>query len=666
MTTRSAPAGLVAMILIGVGLCEIVSLAVAVALMGARGGFDPVASFIIPNAPAGIAFLTCGVVIVRHRPGHPVGWLFVVGGLGNLTAAAAAGWVYYSVVAGWPVPLTQTLVTIFSASWPAGSFLAYPLALLLFPDGRLPSPRWRAAIGLQILAWTGIVLDQALHPIVEGMPAGAHSLTAVGWADALGPLWALTGFAQLASMVVVVAGVVVRYRRGDEIVRRQLLWLMLAGGAAMLSLAVYFLGHVSPLILLTFVLIPVSVGIAIARYDLLDVRLVVSRAVAYALLTATLLVGYAALVWLADLVLGSQSLGGPVVAAILIALVLNPARLWLQARVERLLYGNRRDPIRTVAAVGESLSDGNAEQTVLDTLRDALRVPYAAIRSPYAVVQSGTEVPGTEVTMLTYADRRLGELVIGLRPGQQRLGRTDRTAVAVVAAPLALALHATELARDLRASQSRLVTTREEERRRIRNDLHDGLGPALTGMAFTIDGVINVLDSDPALARAALLQLRSGVGSEIDEVRRLIERLRPPALDQLGLVGALRVQAERLQHRSTGEHLTVDVSSAAELPTLPAAAEIAAFRIATEALLNVSRHSDATRATVRIDVGDDLEIAVTDNGTGSSPWQPGLGLTSMSERARELAGVCTAGPTPHGGQVRARLPLPAGGSELVA
>ena len=217
-------------------------------------------------------------------------------------------------------------------------------------------------------------------------------------------------------------------------------------------------------------------------------------------------------------------------------MALNPARLWLQVRIERLLYGNRSDPIRTVAAVGEILRDDNAEQTVLDTLRDALRIPYAAVRSRHGDTESGIQVAETEVITLLYADRRVGELVIGLRPGQQRLGRSDRTAVEVVAAPLALALHATELSRELRASQGRLVTTREEERRHIRNYLHDGLGPTLTGMAFTIDAVNNVLDSDPALARNGLIKLRSEVTSGIDEVRRFIQGLRPPALDQLGLV----------------------------------------------------------------------------------------------------------------------------------
>ena len=298
MTTSSARSRLIASALAGVGLLEVLATVTVVVVLGGRGGFDPVASFVIPNAPAGIAFVTCGLVIVRHHSSPPdrmavPGWrarepdggdcgrVGVLLGRGRLAARGDAD--PHLRVLG---ELADRVVPRLPPRAPALSRRSTPLAA------------WRAVVVLQLLAWLGMELDQGLHPVAAGMPPRWHSWTAVGWADDLGRLWLLTGAAQLASMLAVVAGLVVRYRRGEEVVRRRLLWLMLAGGAAMISLAVFFLGQVSPLILLTFVLIPVSVGIAIVRYDLLDVRLVVSRAIAYAVLTALLLTAYVALVWL--------------------------------------------------------------------------------------------------------------------------------------------------------------------------------------------------------------------------------------------------------------------------------------------------------------------------------------------------------------------------------
>jgi two-component system, NarL family, sensor kinase len=204
------------------------------------------------------------------------------------------------------------------------------------------------------------------------------------------------------------------------------------------------------------------------------------------------------------------------------------------------------------------------------------------------------------------------------------------------------------------------VAAREEERRRLRRDLHDGLGPVLTGIAFKADAAGNTLPADPARAGELLGQLRADTTAAIGDIRRLVYGLRPPALDDLGLIGSLRQQSARLAQRPDGSSVAVELDAPEDMPLLPAAVEVAAYRIITEAMTNAARHSGATSITVRLALpeGGTLRIEVSDDGVGpGSPWQAGFGLISMRERAAELGGSCEAGPADGGGRVTASLPL---------
>jgi two-component system NarL family sensor kinase len=198
-----------------------------------------------------------------------------------------------------------------------------------------------------------------------------------------------------------------------------------------------------------------------------------------------------------------------------------------------------------------------------------------------------------------------------------------------------------------------MISAVEDERRRLRRDLHDGLGATLTGVAFAADAARNVLDADPDRAADLVAGLRRDVAAAIAEIRRLVEGLRPPAVDELGLVGALTQQATRM-HTADGRPLAVQVDVPVPLPALPAAVEVAAYRIVTEALTNVARHAGSTHAVVGLDAEDDrLRIAVRDGGAAPAEWVPGVGLTSMRERAEQLGGTFRAG----GGCVEVDLPI---------
>lgn len=250
---------------------------------------------------------------------------------------------------------------------------------------------------------------------------------------------------------------------------------------------------------------------------------------------------------------------------------------------------------------------------------------------------------------------------MGLRSRQRRLGPQDIAVLELLAGPLSVALHAMALSAALQESRVGIVAAREEERRRLRRDLHDGLGPVLTGIAFKADAASNTLTDQPGHARELLGALRADTTAAIDDIRRLVYGLRPPALDDLGLIGSLRQQSVRLAQQPDGGRVAVCLNAPDSLPPLPAAVEVAAYRIITEAMTNAARHSGATRIEVRLSLteGDRLRIEVRDDGTGpGAGWQPGVGLAAMRERTAELGGSCQAGPDPAGGgRVVALLPL---------
>jgi signal transduction histidine kinase len=214
------------------------------------------------------------------------------------------------------------------------------------------------------------------------------------------------------------------------------------------------------------------------------------------------------------------------------------------------------------------------------------------------------------------------------------------------------------LTTDLQHSRERLVTAREEERRRIRRDLHDGLGPALASLTLKLDAANNLIAHNPSVAKALLLELKGQTQAALADIRRLVYALRPPALDELGLVSALR---EHLASGHAGNGLDTVIEAPEALPPLPAAIEVAAYRIVLEAHTNAARHANAHHCKIRIWIDDALHLEIIDDGVGlPHDIRAGVGLTSMRERAAELGGTCIIEPRKGGGgsQVRAQLPLP--------
>ena len=398
--------------------------------------------------------------------------------------------------------------------------------------------------------------------------------------------------------------------------------------------------------------------VGVALPDIVDVRGVVVRVVVLGVAVVTYISVFAGAAAVLEMVGGEvPAVGVLAVVGVLVAVGFGPLQVMLRGVVDELLFGRRPDPLGAASRVAGQVGDDPV--VALRVIREALVLPYAAVREDgRELAVSGTPDTHTRAFPLEGSD---AELVVGLRPGDLSFSRDDEHVLRLVAPLLAQTMRAQALAADLQESREATITAVEEERRRLRRDLHDGLGPRLSGIAFTSDAARNLVRTDPEAADALLKQLRADTTTAIEDIRRLVYAMRPPALDELGLVRALRQQATGLRTRD-GRPLTVRLDVPDELPPLTAAVEVAAYRIVSEALANVARHSSGTMATVTMRVEPaGLALEVADDGDPAGPWRAGVGTASMRERAAELGGNLASGSTERGGRVSAVLPLGSGG-----
>ncbi|MFL6123302.1 histidine kinase [Actinophytocola sp.] len=425
---------------------------------------------------------------------------------------------------------------------------------------------------------------------------------------------------------------------------------------------------------LGFMTVPVAMSAAVLRHRALNIEVAVSRTVVYGALTIGAVGLYVAVVsaW--------SALFGPItnvwlqaVIAAGIAVLSQPVRARLQSLINRRLYGDRDDPYRVVSSLASRLEDTPAVASMLseivETVAAALRLPHMAIeiqargRSETAA-SVGTPTGELYRMPLTYHGERVGNLVVGRRSAQRELTRPDRIALAEVARHAGAAVYTARLTRDLRRSRDRLVQAREMERRRILHELHDGVGPTLAAVALGLD-VSRRTVGDTTPTGELLGRLRDELQAAIVEIRRLAHGLRPPVLDRIGLIPAIREYAGALASRTAGGDtadggVTIVLEVPSSMPKLPAPVDVAAYRIICEALTNVTRHAEANSCAVRLWIDDDLHIEVVDDGIGlPAVTNGGVGLSSMRERATELGGECLVEADHDGGtRVFATLPLP--------
>lgn len=631
---------------------------------------------VFSNTVIGLTLCAAGWPIAARRPRNPIGWLLLAGGISYASTGAGIAALACVPDAERADPWWRLAATVTNTGWTWALTLFIPLSLMLFPDGRLPTRRWRPllilpAVGAPILGALGVLSDLSRSVGVSGYGAAP----ALQYGQLGGVATMVATVAITLSYVGALMCLLVRFRHGTEQVRRQLLWVLLAMLLVVTTFVLEPLLPDSTFLLLTIALIPVAISVAVLRHQLLDIRVVFSRSLLYVLLTAGVIGVYLIVVAALDQVVRSQvALGSSVLATLLVVVAFNPLRVWVQRLVNRAVYGAREDPVRAIAAVGARLSEigdqpDDGLTDVLASLCQVMRFPYGAItvQGREIATVGGLASPlvldrsSAHVTELTRGDESFGQLVIGLRPGESRLAAADRQILDLLAGPIAVAVRGGMLSTELSRSREQVITAREEERRRLRRDLHDGLGPVLTGVVLNAEAALRLIDADPQRCAELITKLRDQTSGALTDIRRLVYDLRPPALDSLGLIGALEEYSMLLTRRADGQPLVITVQAPDPLPPLPAAVEVAAYRIVAEALTNVTRHSNATSARVTIAAHNPaaLVVSVHDDGVNvGSGWQPGVGLTSIRERAGELGGQCTIANDRTGGRVDVQLPIP--------
>ncbi|RIK37141.1 MAG: sensor histidine kinase [Chloroflexi bacterium] len=605
--------------------------------------------------------------------------------------------VYAIGIAG---PLENLERLIFGAAFHISSrfhhlFFTIPTVwlLVLFPNGRFV-PAWTRWLAGGALAW---------------IPFIVFFLPANWWMDFDGVWLYLGGFLWLLTMGLAIYAQIYRYRRMSTPTERQQTKWVVSGftfwmaGVVLLSIphtlsfnlppgqpTPWWMPVSSALWGLSLVILPVSLTIAVWRYRLWDIDVIINRTLVYGSLTAIVVGIYMLVVGSLGMLLHVRgSLFISLLGTGLVALLLQPLRERLQRAVNRLMYGERDDPYAVLSRLAQRLEATLATDNLLDiiaeTVAQALRLPYVAIAlnegghfKPIAEHCTGqgaerrsiVDEAGALTLPLVHQAEIIGQLIVAPRTPGEGFSPADQRLLADIAHQAGVAAQAARLAADLQRSRERLVTSREEERRRLRRDLHDGLGPTLASHSFQLEEALELLAGDPAsgaapdpvAATALLRDLKTQTQAMVADIRRLIYQLRPPALDELGLLGALQIQAAKL----AGANQTLRIAVAATpavLPPLPAAVEVAAYRIVLEALTNVTRHAQARTCHVYLAVSVDqpktLEVTIIDDGLGLPfQLQAGVGLISMRERAEELGGACLVEAGATGGtHVRARLPL---------
>jgi signal transduction histidine kinase len=421
---------------------------------------------------------------------------------------------------------------------------------------------------------------------------------------------------------------------------------------------------------------PLAISVALLRDRLWESTPLIRHILVAGILIACLVVVYMLIVgglgWLL------QDAGYPLIAlfaTVVIALLFHAVFRWLDRSVNRLFYGERDDPYVFFSRLGRHIEAAFVPQDVLlrifETIAQALKLPFVAIaiangQGPYIAAASGTQDEQYQLVRIPLLahHEQVGTLLCSPRQEEEALTEQDMHLLQDLALHIGAAVKAVQLSSELQRSREKLILAREEERRRLRRDLHDGLGPTLASLSQRIDAASSLVTQQTEEAVALLQTIKGQMRSTISDLRRLVYALRPPVLDEFGLISAIRDHTIPSQ-QSSGVHISL--SAPEELPPLSAATEVAAFRIVEEALTNVVRHAQAQHCQICLELTDtgELVMTITDTGKGlPQTYQASVGMHSMRERAEELGGRCTVQTRPTGG-TRVSVSLPLSKEELV-
>lgn len=639
------------------------------------------------NVAGSLAFAVLSVLILLYRPGNRIGWLCCWIALGMALTVLGYVGIPCGVAASPPRPGLQVL------AWAHYSFSAFfvilPLFILLpllFPNGHFLSRRWGWATAAGIVLFFLINLAMSLVPNLR-YDNGSGFLVEMDNPFGVAGLPAWWQPANRAAAVLIpsllclmgITSMILRLRRSAGEERQQVKWLAyFVATAVAVQILVFELpgGLFYPEIFHTLwydlmigvVLIgfPVTIGIAIFRYRLYDIDILINRTLVYGALTVMVVAVYVLIVAGSSRLFHNDSnLIASLAATGVIAVLFHPMRAWLQRAVNRWLYGERDDPAGVLTRLTSQLettgSGGSLLAVLVETIASSLKLPYVALwlhgegDELELAAATGAQPVYVETLPLMHQQETVGQLIVAPRGPGEALSAADRQLLAAIARLTAATARTIQLTDQVQEARVRTVSAREEERRRLRRDLHDGLGPVLASQGLKLAAARQLVRSKPEVAERLLDEVMLQGENTVAEVRRLVYALRPPTLDELGLVEAIR---EHMEVAGVGAALQIVVDAPAELPEIPAAIEVAAFRIVQEALNNVIRHAQARHCAISIATNGELDICVQDDGVGlPAATRSGVGLLSMRERASEVGGVCTIENGREGGVV-VRLSLP--------
>jgi signal transduction histidine kinase len=640
-----------------------------------------------------LAYATVGALIASRQPGNAIGWIFLATGLLWALSGLAAG---LATLAG---PERSDVSWVRVLDW-LGAWLFVPgiyapaiFLLLLFPDGRLPSPRWKPVAWVGGLAVLGAALQAALVP---GPMEDAVLLRTNPYAVGSPELWELVGlFSWILGIFGLVAAAVAllrRLRRSSGQQRQQIKWLAYAGvivvSIFVLSGIVWGLARdnewlntveLPASLLLGLLLVPVAAGAAILRHRLYDIDIVINKTVVYGLLAAFITAVYVGLVVGIGTLVGSRgNLFLSILATAIIAVGFQPVRERARRLANRLVYGKRATPYEVLSDFGERLASSYATEDVLPRLARVVGEGVGATRSriwlrvgrelrPVGEWPEGdrggssVELPADGLPSFDGEDhpfevRHQGELLGAVTvsmPPREALTPAGEKLLQDLAAHAGLILRNVRLIEELRASRQRIVAAQDQERRRLERNIHDGAQQQLVALAVNLKLARTVSAKDPDRAGEILDRLQTEAQEAMENLRDLARGIYPPLLADKGLAAALESQARKA---------TVPVSVLPDgIGRYPQEAEAAAYFCVLEALQNVAKYAQASRVTVRLShENGDLVFTVTDDGKGFDPetTRRGSGLQNMADRVEALGGAVDVASSPgRGTTVIGRIPV---------
>jgi signal transduction histidine kinase len=697
----------------GVLLLTVAALAAAAALGVAAHEWRDAFAF----APVLLAFAGVGAFVASHRPRNAIGWLFLAEGLGAALGLAGLTYAKYAVRSG--APPTAARWVAWAAVLFIEAFVPLLLVLLLYPDGRLPSRRWRPAVWLIVGANTLLLAVAATSNAAfdAAAPAGLAAPLALIPDRIAGPLVNNLEVMMLLLLLLSAAGCVVRHRRAGGVVRQQIKWFAYAGIVAALGFVLLALVSSDPVIafIVLVPLVPVAAGIAIMKYRLYDIDVVISKTIVYGSLAAFITLVYVVIVagigslGPGFLQAGSRpNLGLSIVATAVVAVAFQPVRERAQRLANRIVFGKRATPYEALSEFAGRMGGSYAADDVLPQMAQILAEGTGASRAvvwlkdsdglmagaswpaetgpPQRLALAGGEPPviagAGRVALVPYQGETLGALSVAKRPGES-LTPVEGKLMSDLAAQAGLVLHNIGLTEQLRArlaelqaSRLRIVTAADDQRRRIECDIHDGAQQQLLAIESKLALAQSLVGQDEERERALVAQLKAETSGTLETLRELARGIHPPLLADQGLIAAVTNQAGKAP-----VPVAVDADGVGRYP---AEIENAIYFCCVEALQNATRHAPESAVRISLAGGQrQVMFAVTDDGPGFDPAAPaaGSGLRNMSDRLAALGGSCQVhsrpgrgttvtgrigfGDPPGGSGGRAAGPAPAGTGDTV-